>query len=53
MLLARLVLLLTLHSLPHCGGGGGGQTRPSRLQAKGGCEVRGGGNGDTYAARSD
>ena len=27
--------------------GGGGQVRPSRLPAGGGCEVRGSGHGDT------
>ena len=31
---ARLALLVSL-----CGGGGGGQARPSRLPAGGGCEV--------------
>ena len=39
---ARLALLVSL-----CGGGGGGQARPSRLPAGGGCEVLGGGHGDT------
>ena len=39
---ARLALLVSL-----CGGGGGGQVRPSRQPAGGGCDVWGSGYGDT------
>ena len=53
MLLAGLVLLLALHSLPHSGGSGGGQARPSRLPVEGGWEVGGGGHGDTRVALRD